>query len=70
MTSSGDVLSVHEFQRLVFSTAVEFGWQGRHPLTLGDDEADQEFRNALRFLESLRERRQRSKGMRDGNAYS
>jgi hypothetical protein len=48
-----DVLSPYEFQRLVFSKAVEFGWPGRQLLTLGDAEADEAFQDAFRFLNSI-----------------
>jgi hypothetical protein len=47
------VLNPYEFQRLVFSEAVEFGWPGLEPLMLGDVEADEAFQNAFRFLKSL-----------------
>ncbi len=47
------VLSIYEFQRFVFDQAVEMGWRGRQPLTLGDAEADQAFQDAFRFLKSL-----------------
>ena len=47
------VLSPYEFQRLVFSYAVKFGWPGREPLTLGDNEADEAFQDAFRFLKSF-----------------
>jgi len=41
------VLNVYEFQRLVFTTAIEFGWTGRQPLILGDDEANEALQDAL-----------------------
>ena len=47
------VLDVYEFQRLVFSTAIEFGWTGRQPLILGDDEANEAYQDAYRFIKSL-----------------
>ena len=47
------VLNSYEFQRFVFDHAVELGWRGRQPLTLGDAEADQSFQDAFRFLKSL-----------------
>ena len=61
MIAPSDVLSVYEFQRLVFIKAVEFEWPGRHPLTLGDDQANRAFRDALGFLKSL----ERSETMRE-----
>ena len=48
------ILDVYEFQRLVFSTAIEFGWTGRQPLILGDDEANEAYRDAYRFIKSLK----------------
>lgn len=59
--SPSDVLSVYEFQRLVFTKAVEFGWPGRHPFALGNNQADEAFRKALGFLKSL----ERSATMQD-----
>ena len=47
------VLEVYEFQRLVFSTAIEFGWTGRQPLILGDGGANEAYQDAYRFIKSL-----------------
>ena len=47
------VLNVYEFQRLVFTTAIEFGWTGRQPLILGDDEANEALQDAYRIIRSL-----------------
>lgn len=48
-----DVLTVYEFQRFVFTKAVELGWPGRQPLMLANREADEAFQDAFRFLKSL-----------------
>ena len=53
VTVPEEVLTVYEFQRLVFTQALELGWPGREPLMLGNPEADKAFQYAFRFLKSL-----------------
>jgi len=46
-------LSVYEFQRFVFSKAVELGWPGRQPLMLGNSDSNEAFQDAYGFRRSL-----------------
>lgn len=64
---SMEVLSPYEFQRWVFTNALEFGWTGREPLMLGNDEANEAFQNALQYLNRLKGSPQAG---RPGNASS